>query len=387
MGSRMDSAVRWSGLFLALILSPCLVLGQEAKQPTTDAAKATPSVSEKERPPFDLTYVPPDATGVVAIRPNAIFHDPAMKSLARMANESVLMQCLLPYIPYTDLKLPIQEIEQIVFFSGPPYDTRSKGDDISSIATVAIRAAHDFDWLKQMRRIDPKTKEIRHGDQVYYRSHPKVGKGEMFSGLTFSPKDTFCYLIPDKRTLVLVPPSRYRAVEKGEKIKHPHFSWDKEWKHIEHDLVAIAQSDCQARSVIKTENGKEVPEPAEWTALTQNATTMIAGVDWKDGIDLHAYLTFKEPSAAKQGTKDLKTYLNLSRRELTENAPPSESSEVERQAMNFQLNLWNRLYDGVRIRREESTVCVHTKVKMTVAEIAKGLLSQFFELPSVGKSE
>lgn len=388
MGSRKNSAVRWSGLFLALILSPCLALGQDAKQPTTDAAKAIPSVSEKERPPFDLTFVPPDATGVVAIRPNAIFHAPAMKPLARMANESFLMQMFLPYIPYTDLKLSVQEIEQIVLFTRPPPDTCSKGDIFSAIETVSIRAAHDFDWLKQMRRIDPNTQEIRHGDQVYYRSHPKLGKGEMFSGLTIPPKATFCYLIPDKRTIVLVPFSLIQAVEKGERIKRPHFSWDKEWKHVEHDLVAIAQSDCQTCRVITIENGKEVSEPAEWTALTQKPTTMIAGVDWKDGFDLRAYLTFKEPSAAKQGIKDLKTYLKLSRREMTEYpTPPSEFSEVERQAMKFQLDLWKRLYDGVRIKREESTVCVHTKVKMTVAEIAKGLLSQFFELPSVGKSE
>lgn len=389
MGSRTDSTIRWSGLLLVLFLSPCLVHGQVGAKATKEAAKATTRVSEKERPPFDLTYVPSDATSVLAIRPNAIFHDPAMKPLACFLNQSPVVQMLLlEYIPFTELKLPIEEIEQVIIFFN------SKSKDTWEVGTVMIRAAHDFDWLKQMRHIDPKTKETRHGDQVYYNSHIKVGKEGLLSDITIPPEATFRYLIPDERTLVLVPPSLIRAVEKGEKIQRPHFSWDKEWKHIEHDLVAIAQSNCDARSVIKTENGKEVPEPAEWTALTRNVTTMIAGVDWKDGIDLHAYLTYKEPAAAEQAIKDIKPFRALSRLWLTQDDFLSEVPEPERKCVEFQQQLWKSLIDGVRIARKESTVCVHTKAKMTITEMAKGIMSQLAlgeswtpVVPQAGKSE
>ena len=88
------------GLLFALFLVALAGRGQEPDQ----AAKKAKS----DRPPFDLTYVPDGASGVLALRPNAIFHDPAMKPLTRMANESMLS--------LADLKLPVQEIEQVVFY-------------------------------------------------------------------------------------------------------------------------------------------------------------------------------------------------------------------------------------------------------------------------------
>lgn len=375
MASTTDSTIAGSGLFLALLLSACLGHAQDATQPTKEAAKATLPVLKKERPPFDLTYVPADVTGVIAIRPNVIFDDPAMQPLARLANQSFLMQVLLPYLPSADLKLPIQEIEQVVLYMAPPLEKRSKGDEYSTVGTVMIRAAHDFDWLKLMKHIDPKTKEVRHGDWVYYRSHPKVGKEAFFSEIPISPKATFCYVIPDKRTLVLLPLD-LRALENGETVQRPHFSWDKDWKHVEHDLFAIAQSHRPARGASKKQIGDELPDCAEWTALTKNVATMVAGVDWKDGIDLQAYLAYKDPAAAKRATGDLKAFLAQSRRDLVQDAP-ADVPEAAKAAIAFQMRLWEELIDGVRITRKESTVGVHSKAKMNVAEVAKGLLSQY----------
>jgi hypothetical protein len=90
--------VGWCGVCLAFVLlSPVYGFGQDigsSKTPRSEKPAPLP-----ECPPFDLTYVPPDAIGVIALRPSAIFHDPAMKPLARLANRSLLMEMLLPYIP------------------------------------------------------------------------------------------------------------------------------------------------------------------------------------------------------------------------------------------------------------------------------------------------
>jgi hypothetical protein len=322
--------------------------------------------------------------GVIAIRPNAIFADPAMKPLARIANESSLLgMMLLPYMPFADLKLPFEEIEQIILFMHPI--TGTKNAPSLGALTVIIRAAHDFDWLKQMQQIDPQTKEERCGDRVYYRSHPKRGKGGIWSAIPpIPPKATFVYFIPDKRILVnVLPIEDLHAAQKSKFMptingSRPHFSWDKDWKHVERDLIAYAQVNRQAKGESKKQLG-EAPF-SEWPALTQKATTMTAGVDWKDGIALHAYLAYQEPAEAKRAIEDLKTFLKQTRRELMQDASAELSKDVPepvRQAMAFQVELWKSLYDGVRSTRRGSTVCIHSKAKMTEAEIAKGLMYQF----------
>lgn len=349
-----------------------------SQSPTSDAAASKKTVVE--RPPFDLTYVPPDAAGVVAIRPSAIFADPAMKPLACMANESPLLgMILLPFIPFADLKLPIQEIEQIILHTQIMPDSKHPSKDAenhSAMVTVMIRAAHDFDWLKMLRQIDPQTKEERCGDRVYYRSHLKPGKGEIWSELgTLSSKATFAYSIPDKRTLVLLPlPSTLRAFRTAEKTQRPHFSWDKDWKYVEHDLFAIARDNRQVHGATKEQLGDD--HSPEWTALAEKTATMVAGVDWKDGIALHAYLSYKDSIVAEGTIQDLTTILKQARCDLVQNAP-GDLPEPERRAAVFQVELWKSLIDGAHIKRRESTVCIHSQAKMTVAGMAKGLMSQF----------
>jgi hypothetical protein len=115
---------------------------------------------------------------------------------------------------------------------------------------------------------------------------------------------------------------------------------------------------------------------AELTALTQNLGTMAAGVDWKEGIDLQIYLDYKEPAATKRAIPELKTFLKLSRRDLVQNSPDVPESpdtpESAREAVNFEAKLYEGLMDQVHLTRTESSVCVHTRAKLTLAEIAKG---------------
>jgi hypothetical protein len=232
-------------------------------------------------------------------------------------------------------------------------------------ATVLIRAEHDYDWLKLMRHIDPTTKEERCGDRVYYLSHPKPGKEGILSEMPISPKVTFGYVIPDKRTLVFLPsPSVLRAFRNAETKERPHFWWDKEWKHVEKSLIAWAADNRSGRCVRNKQLGND-PFP-EWTALTQNTSTMVAGVDWKDGIDIQAYLAYKEPAAADQAVRDLKSFLKQSRRDLVQDASDVPEPE-ERRAMVLQVDLC----DHVRIRRKESTVCVHSNAKFKIADVVK----------------
>ncbi|HTU16459.1 MAG TPA: hypothetical protein VMG10_00225 [Gemmataceae bacterium] len=389
----MGLSVRGFSLAMLLVLSIAIpnlsprrgFAGDERSQsPTREAVK--PKKAKAERPPFDLTYVPPYATGVIAVRPNAIFRDPAMKPLACMANQSPLVgMMLLPYIPFADLKLPVQEIEQVVLYTMATPDTKNASG--FGFATVMIRTTHDFDWLKQMQHIDPETKQLHWGNQVYYRSHQKLGKKGIFSDLTISPKATFLYIIPDKRSLVLIPsPSVLRAFRAAETTRSLHFSWDKEWKHVEKCLIAWAADNRSGRAVSSNQFG-DGPFP-EWSMLTRKTTTMVAGLDWKDGIDLRAYLTGKDQSVRDQIVRDIKAMLANWPRDLDEASQElpedKDLSKQARQEAAFELQLYNDLYKHASVTRRENTVCVHTMARLSISDLAKHFLCQW-EGPVQGK--
>ncbi len=114
------------GLFLTLLLPPGVCRSQDAKLPTKVAPKAGAITPEKDRPAFDLTYVPSCADGVIAIRPNEILRNPAMKPIARMINENPVMLMIL--FPYTSsIGIPIEEIEQTICYTHTTGSNPEKG--------------------------------------------------------------------------------------------------------------------------------------------------------------------------------------------------------------------------------------------------------------------
>jgi len=174
--------------------------GDQPSHPPTSEAD-TPKKAETERPPFDLTYVPPASTGVIALRPNAIFHEPAMRPFARKADEELarLLKQLFK-IPAVQL-LPVEEVEQVIV---PMYMriSPSKGapkEVNNSITGFLIRASHDYDWRQLMRQLDPMPEEVLGKYPVPYRLYRLHLKG--IPGLP--AKAAFNYYIPDKRTLGL----------------------------------------------------------------------------------------------------------------------------------------------------------------------------------------
>lgn len=390
MGWRRDStpqglrAALGSGLLLALLLLPLAGRGQEPDQqaPKTAAKKAEP-----DRPPFDLTYVPAEAVNVIAIRPNAIFHDPVMKPLARMVNESMLMEMLSPMVSLADLKLPIQDIEQIIIYQYVSSEGKdSTPSDPLLTGTVMIRVAHDFDWLKRMRRRDPDTEEVRHGDQVYYRSQVSFKKGGGFTDdIPLPPKSKFCFVIADKRTLILPSLSQFHALRKGQSLQRTRFAWAKEWKHVEQSLCAFAQKTQPRNRASKNQSHAELDSFEGWSA-TRNVAAMVAGVDWKDGIDVRAYFTCKDGATAKKAKRDVEESITSLRAALESNAieisttsNKSETASAQTMAQlppdaAFQTQFWKTIVNNAHVTQREDTVRVHTNAKIALSDVGKLLL-------------
>ncbi len=361
---RRFRAVVWSGLVLAFgLMSPLPVRGQDTVSPVADKA---------ERPAFELTYVPSDAIGVLAVRPNVIFRDPTMRPLARMADEA-LAEFLNLYKFPTDRKLPIEEIEQIVGFISPiPNGKAPRGVPPGGASLVMIRAAHDFDWGKLMRQIDPKPEAIHWKGLVYYKCHLK--------GVSVAPKNAhFYYFIPDNRTLVIPPPGVFRAAENGKIGPHPRFSWDKDWKRVEHDCFAVALDNRWTRGLSKEQMGETLGQ-AWFVQFVQNATTMVGGMDWKDGIDFHAFLACKDGAIADQTRRKVKAYLTgmqFMMEQTSQSIPESEQEKVipasVKQEIDFQMQLWTDLMQHAHITRRESTIRLHTTAKINIVDVVKML--------------
>jgi hypothetical protein len=335
---------------LELSLGRNLADDKPSRPPARDAG--TPKEAKIERPPFDLTYVRPDAMGAIAIRPSAIFADPAMKPLARMADKG-LAQLLKSLKLSADPKLSIESIQEIIgSIAIVPGDKKHGRDHSLAAGLTMIRVAHDFDWLKLMRQIDPKIEEVQQDGRVYYRSHFPKG----FECI--SPKATFLFSMPDKRTV---------AFAQGK--TSAHFSWDVDWKRVEHDLIAVALDNRWAHGLSKQEL-EAAPFPC-CTDLVQYAATMVAGVDWKDGIDITAYLSSKDYVASDRIVKETKKLIAQFLTDLDQSPEPEEVPKDAREATAFQLKVYKELFEQVRVQQQGTTVRVHTRAKLKLADLAK----------------
>lgn len=361
-----------SRLFLVMRIALCIAMLNLL--PCRGFAGETTKKPKGERPPFDLTYVPSDAMGVIAIRPSDVFANSAMKPLAGMANQGLAE--LRQYLKLSaNPKLPIEDIEEIVaYISKLTSKTNGKESTYGIMCKlVTIRAKHDFDWLKLMRQLDPKIEEIQHEGQVYYRSHyPKL-----FGDVTPSSKATFCFFIPDKRTLACLEGKTLTAFLSGQNIQRPHFSWDENWERVEHGLIAVAVDKRWADGMPKQMGDGWFPI---WSSLVRNAPPLVAGVDLMDRIDFQAFLTCKDKTAAKKMRRDVRDVLGLMRFAMdpaAESIFEAESSpqKSEPVSMSPETALQERLWDGLmkhtHVTRQENTVCVHTATKLTIIDLLK----------------
>lgn len=346
-------------LALSLAIPPFSTQCSLADEKTTPKTE-TPKEAKSERQPFDLTYLPPYAMGVIAIRPSAIFNDPSLKPLAAVANEGLAELCQSLKLT-GGLKLFIEDIEGIIgFIMIVPGDKRQGRDHSLKFVLSMIRVKHEFNWVKWMRQLDPKTEEVRHGDRICYHVHSSA----MLAGA--SPKGTMCLFMPDDRSLVFLYQKKTEsALLKGQSIQRPQFPWDEDWKRVEHGRFAGAIDNRWAKGLSK----EQIDSDPEWASIVQNTASIAAGVDWKDGIDFQAYLRGKDRTACDQIEKDLQAELTQLRRECVQ--PLEDVPEDERQVDAFEAQWSKDLVEHARIERCESTVRVRTVAKINLAEFVK----------------
>jgi beta-lactamase regulating signal transducer with metallopeptidase domain len=243
-----------------------------------------PSADNSQRAPFDLTYVPPDAVGVMAIRPAEFFRQPGAAALVEPIN-SAFAEELKDFGLSGDRALRLDAIEQIICEVRLHHNKKAPKDqqDEVMLAPILMRMEKDFDWKERMRSVVPKAEEIHYRGKTYYKGKSKF--------LALGPD--LCYFIPDARTLIVQSETTLRRALDAQKGR-PAITAYADWRHVEPELVAL-MLDVQRARATKTNKVKD-PDLA---LVFDNITRLAFAVDFHDTLTIRAFATCKDDKAAK----------------------------------------------------------------------------------------
>jgi beta-lactamase regulating signal transducer with metallopeptidase domain len=307
----------------------------------------TPSADNSRRVPFDLTYLPPDAVGVAAMRPAEFFRRPGAAVLVDPIN-TVIAQLLKEFSLSGEPVLRLDAIEQVIGEVKLAHNAKApKGHQNQLIlAPNLIRMEKDFDWKERMRTAVPNAEEVRYRGKTYYKGKAKA------VALGFN----VCYFIPDERTLVLQSETTIRRVLDGQQGGSA-FAASADWRRVEQGLFAAAL-DMKATKISK----KEEPELAP---VTENITKLVFGVDFHDALSMRAFATCTDNKAAETLVKWVKTQIDEEIASL-EKKPGDKAASI-----SFEDRLGQNLLKHARVEQHGSQATLHTQATIDFAELRK----------------
>jgi beta-lactamase regulating signal transducer with metallopeptidase domain len=352
-----------SGLFLLT-----LAVGVSAlRGPVRGAAALALPANEAPSGPattsaFDLTYVPEDANGLVAIRPAALFRRQGMAAYSALLNQ-MLVPVIAKVAKQEGIDLtqaglvlpPIESIDQItvgVYLTrtedkkGPPRRVGFSG--------FMVRTSEPFDWANLLRASKAKLTEVRHKDQVYYTwasdaIGPAPGNGPIVQ-------------FPDNRTIVFE--------ERGafiDRCNRTHgfasaFARGKAWDRVSRGLFAVALDNRDGQLARELKNDE--PEVVDISSLFQHAEVWTLGIDDADTIALKAIATCRDAESVAKTARATEALL-ATLRGLAVEAPvaavPKERAPAREVVRQLLLNS--------KLEREEGLVVLRTNCSPTIADL------------------
>lgn len=253
-----------------------------ADPPARDATSSLPA-------PFDLSFIPPDAIGLVAAHPSAAFRRPGMQDQCK-----ALQGDLQNHLP--GVRVSLAEIEQI-----------SAGFSVDDIAPLpdaphgkrivfrgfSVRMNREFDWKGEVERNLPtlgggRLEEVTYGSSVYY-------KVVDIPRLPASPG----FLLPDRRTMVWGPePELRRLIDHAGRVpQRPAFAGGPEWEAVERGLYAIA-IDNRGGRYLSNHRGTALGERLA-EAVLEKAGRLVLGVLDSDRPVLRVIATCEDPDTGR----------------------------------------------------------------------------------------
>jgi beta-lactamase regulating signal transducer with metallopeptidase domain len=310
-----------------------------------------PSADNPQRVPFDLSYVPSDAVGVVAMRPAELFRRSGAAMLTDPIN-TAFAELLKDFGLTGDPVLHLDAIEQIigeVKLNHNPKAPKGRQNELI-LGPNLIRMEKDFDWKESMRAVVPKAEEIHYRGKTYYK-----GKSKFIAlGLDM------CYFIPDARTLVLQSEKTIRRALDGQKGGSA-LAASADWRRVEQGLVALVMDVRRATKITK-----EV-EP-DLAPLFENTTSLVFAVDLNAALTMRAFATCADNKAAEKLVRWAKSQI------AEEIASLDKERGEKTDLMPFGDRLSLALLKHAHVEQHGSEAALRTQATIDFAELRKMLV-------------
>jgi hypothetical protein len=310
------------------------------------------------REPFDLSYIAPDAVGIVALRPAAIFGRPGMEAHARRLNKE-LSEFLQKFPGPKGLGLPVEDIDQILGKLHFRYDAKapagSRGELMASCNL--IRAVKPFDWKGFLRKSCPEVVEVSHAGRVYFKA----------------PRETFaflgqggCYFLPDDRTIVFDTEDNLRRVIEGKKDARPAHAWVENWQDVERGLLAIAVDNRGQRCARLSETPEPVPPLV--APLRENIQSLVLGIDGEDELVCQAFASCTTEQGSQAVAQSVQSLLVLGRAGIELQMREAKDPAKDRRAMAA-YQLAKDWLERCQVKCEGTKVSLRTDAKGNFMDI------------------
>lgn len=292
------------------------------------ASPPAASVTTAHAEPYELGYLPADATGFVALRPRTWLQQPGMEKLTRLLDDSIneWLKELQKGGLFTGVTWPSElrpaNIEQVVADVRITYPLREEPQKrglVMGASSIFIRIKHDFDWAAFLRKLSPNLKEIHEDGVVIYELAVIPLLGPM-------PLRAF---VPDRRSVVLLgqfrevanPVKRAAALSKGLTAARQRI-WCSGWSQIQRAPLAVVINDKEHRARL----AKELPDRPDIQKMLAEINGISLGIELGANQRLRLLVDAQSNEAASDVLRSIQGYCKVFPEYLPD---PPESAHQE----------------------------------------------------------
>jgi beta-lactamase regulating signal transducer with metallopeptidase domain len=336
--------------------------------------------TEKEREPFDLPYLSPEAKGIWAFRTVSLFDRPEFKKHIAFFDAFLVMGLQASEVKVKpDLSIAgIDTIAGQVFLRTSSSQKEHPSEMLNSLNMV--RTMKPFDWKKQIDKILPGAVEVPCEGKAYYKASVSKQLGILLFGAPVTKGHDFFYCLPDTRTILSDTDDNLRRILKGDKSQPVKPIWAEDWKYVERGLLAAAL-DCRDKKWLE-DRRKVTEEKGLEIVLLENATSLVFGVDYADGFVIQAIIRSDTEQGAEKVAESIRALIAQEAGEMEK--PQGKSASKKEKTME------DRFLEEIRshshVERQGKTTAWRAEVKISLAELLAAIPEEIrVQVEAVGK--
>jgi beta-lactamase regulating signal transducer with metallopeptidase domain len=335
---------------------------------------------EREREPFDLHYLSPNAKGIWAFRTASLFDRPEFKKHIAFFDALLVMG-----LQASDVKvkpdLSIADIDTIagqVILRTSSSNREHPSEMLNNLNMV--RTVKPFDWKKQIDKILPGAVEVPCEGKAFYKAPISKQVGILLFAAPVTKDHDFLYCIPDDRTLVSDGDENLRRILKGDIAQQTKPIWAEDWKHVERGLFAAAL-DCREKKWLE-DRRKVTEEYGPEIALLENATSLVFGVDYADGFIFQAVIRSNTEQAAEKVAESIRALIA----EETAEIGKAQGGSASKKEKTMEDRFLDEIRSHSHVERHGKTTAWRADVKISLAELLAAIPEEIrIQVEAAGK--